>query len=248
MADDKIAAANKDQNLTSQPSWLPRVAVLTGVLAALAGFLTVRSTNLSNEAIYHSNQGVLHQAKASDLWAEYQANSVKAHVLTSLVESQAAKPETVPALTSRAKAYLDRKPELMKQAHDEEAQCAARLKLGETRLGEKDILGYAGMAATVGHRPGIGGGADPPTGGIFAGRGHWVGGLRHHRLRIYGAFPSGVAAVTDPAKPTAVPWAAPFPRQRRGLFGSALIASHPRRYHRKIAYKPPTFSPLGVVA
>src|ERR1700691_3502137 len=58
-----------------------QVAVLTGVLAALTGFLTVRATTLTNQAIYESNQAILSQTQASDAWAEYQADSVKAHIV-----------------------------------------------------------------------------------------------------------------------------------------------------------------------
>src|SRR5438477_12047665 len=93
----------------SAPAWLRRVPLLTGVLAALAGFLTVRGANLSNQAIYHSNQGVLHQAQASDAWAEYQANSIKARIAETslLTATDATVKET---LTAQAKDLRDRQP------------------------------------------------------------------------------------------------------------------------------------------
>ena len=58
-----------------------QVAVLTGVLAALTGFLTVRMTTLTNQAIYESGQAILSQTEASDAWSEYQAESIKAHIV-----------------------------------------------------------------------------------------------------------------------------------------------------------------------
>ncbi len=61
----------------SGPRWMRFIPLLTGILAAAAGFLTVRGADLANQAIYHSNQAVLYQAKASDTWTEYQADSIR---------------------------------------------------------------------------------------------------------------------------------------------------------------------------
>ena len=74
-----VASASQPSN-PSTPLWLKRLPMITGLLAGLAGFLTVRSTNMSNQAIYHSNQAVLHQSLASDHWEEYQSDSVKRHI------------------------------------------------------------------------------------------------------------------------------------------------------------------------
>ena len=63
------------------PPWLRQVAMLTGVLAALSGFLAVRSTSLTNDAIYESNQAILAQTQSSDAWSEYQADSIKARIV-----------------------------------------------------------------------------------------------------------------------------------------------------------------------
>src|SRR5580704_15857895 len=72
------------------PPWLKQVAMLTGVLAALAGILTVRATGLTNDAIYESNQAILAQTQASDAWAEYQAESIKARIIeTQMIPSNA---------------------------------------------------------------------------------------------------------------------------------------------------------------
>jgi hypothetical protein len=50
----------------SAPPWLRQVAMVTGVLAALGAFLTVRSTTLSNDAIYRSTQATLLQANETE--------------------------------------------------------------------------------------------------------------------------------------------------------------------------------------
>jgi hypothetical protein len=54
----------------SAPGWVGYVALLTGILAGIAGFLTVRATVLTNNAIYESNQAILAQAQTSDAWNE----------------------------------------------------------------------------------------------------------------------------------------------------------------------------------
>ena len=134
------------------PPWVKYVAMLTGVLAAVAGFLTVRSANLSNEAIYQSNQAVLSQSQASDKWAEYQANSVKARVVETQLTALAAgaPPAARDALTAESKELRDRQPPLKTDALALEAKREAQLAGGQKRLAEKDLLGYAGIAVQLG--------------------------------------------------------------------------------------------------
>jgi hypothetical protein len=120
-------------NEASTPTWLKRVPLLTGVLAALAGFLTVRGANLSNQAIYHSNQGVLHQAQSSDAWAEYQANSIKARIAeTSLLI--AADPAIKQTLAAQANDLRDRQPPAREHALTQERERDAELASGQRRL------------------------------------------------------------------------------------------------------------------
>jgi hypothetical protein len=128
---------------------LKRVPLLTGILAAFAGFLAVRSALLTNQAIYHSNQAVLHQAQASDGWAEYQANSVKARIVETalLTTSDAAAKD---ALGGQAKELRTRQPANMQKAQDQEAKRDLELKESERRLAQKDMLDYAGMAVQLG--------------------------------------------------------------------------------------------------
>src|SRR5882724_3817458 len=66
---------------SEDPPWIRQVAMITGVLAAMAGFLAVRSTMLTNDAIYMSNRAILAQTQSSDAWSEYQADSVKARIV-----------------------------------------------------------------------------------------------------------------------------------------------------------------------
>jgi hypothetical protein len=115
------------------PPWLRQVAMVTGVLAALGAFLTVRSTTLSNDAIYRSTRATLLQAQASDAWAEYQADSIKANGAQTELDVTAA---TQPGHD------LAKKADAQKLEQDRDGELAN----GEKLLAEKDIIGYAGMA------------------------------------------------------------------------------------------------------
>jgi hypothetical protein len=120
------------------------------VLAAFAGFLTVRGANLTNQAIYHSGQAVLHQAQASDAWAEYQSASIKARIVETALLSGAADAAGKNSLDAQAKELRDRQPPIKQRAQDQEAQREAELHNSAQRLAQKDLLDYAGMAVQLG--------------------------------------------------------------------------------------------------
>jgi hypothetical protein len=133
------------------PSWLQYVAVLTGLLAAITGILAVRSTRLTNDAIYESSLAVLAQAQASDAWSEYQADSIKARIL----ESQSISVSGLSA-NDRDKLLADmaemrgRQPQLKQNALNHVTERDVHLSEGRKRLAEKDLLEYASLAAQLG--------------------------------------------------------------------------------------------------
>jgi hypothetical protein len=131
------------------PPWIKQVALLTGILAALGGFLTVRSTSLSNDAIYNSTQAVLKQAQASDKWAEFQADSIKAHLAQTQLLVLPPGDKNTAKLQADYDDYKGRQPRLMIDAKQLESEREDQLKNGKKLLGEKDTLGYAGMAAQL---------------------------------------------------------------------------------------------------
>ena len=124
--------------------------MVTGVLAGVAGYLTVRSADLSNDAIYHSNQGVLHQAEISDAWAEYEADSIKANAIETQLSAGAVQPSAKAELEARYKELRDREPGLKAKAEGFRKDRDAELALGGNRLGEKNLLAYASMAVQLG--------------------------------------------------------------------------------------------------
>jgi hypothetical protein len=128
------------------PRWLKQVAMLTGVLAAISGYLTVRSATLTNDAIYMSNRAILAQTQSSDAWAEYQADSIKARVVETAILAAPNSPN-LDALTKEAKELRARQPALRKTASGKVAERDDHLKDGGKRLAERDQLVYAGFAA-----------------------------------------------------------------------------------------------------
>ena len=147
-ASQDAAPAAKDPDA---PSWIGHVAVLTGVLAALTGFLTVRSTALTNKAIYESNQAILSQTQASDAWAEYQANSIKAHMVElQLLSSNHLNAKDQADLTKMDSDFRGRQPLNKQTATSQIQERQNHLASGLKHLQQKDMLEYAGMVAQLG--------------------------------------------------------------------------------------------------
>jgi hypothetical protein len=79
------------QNAEKEAGWLRFIGLSTAILAVFAAIAALQSSNLVNEAL-------IHQIKASDTWAEYQADRQKDHVYTialnGLLDAAAARPAT----------------------------------------------------------------------------------------------------------------------------------------------------------
>ena len=132
------------------PSWVGYVALLTGILAGLAGFLTVRATTLTNNAIYESNQAILAQAQSSDAWNEYQADSIKARIIqTQLAANPALDPQSRATLEAQAKDFRDRQPKIQANAKSFEQRRDEHLGNGKGLLATRDLLSYADLATQL---------------------------------------------------------------------------------------------------
>lgn len=142
--------ASKNPN-AENPPWVRQVALLTGLLAAISGFLVVRATAVTNNAIYESNRAILSQTEASDAWSEYQADSIKARVIeTALATAADLGAESRAALNKQAVDLRNRQPKVKQTATDKTADRDQHLQVGLKWLAEKDLLGYAGLAAQLG--------------------------------------------------------------------------------------------------
>lgn len=129
------------------PGWVKRVAILTGLLAAISGFLAVRSTILTNDAVYASGQAILAQTQSSDNWAEYQAESVKARIVETALLANAANHD---ALATQAAELRRRQPPLKAAALAKAADRDRFLAHSSRILAERDWLGYANFIAQIG--------------------------------------------------------------------------------------------------
>jgi hypothetical protein len=134
----------------SAPPWLKRVPLITGGLAALAGFLTVRGADLSNDANYRSTQAVMFQAQASDKWAEYQADSIKRHGDENAGMGTQLSPADRAKLEAEERDFADRQPQLKADALALEAKRDHQNANGQTILFQKTLSDIAGVLAQLG--------------------------------------------------------------------------------------------------
>ena len=146
---EQVSARIDDQS-GNVPPWVKRVAILTGLLAALSGFLAVRATILTNDAIYASGQAILAQTQSSDAWSEYQADSVKARIVETALLTGTATGASRDALTQQAKDLRARQPALKTTAQAKAADRDQFLRNSLKTLRERDWLGYANFIAQIG--------------------------------------------------------------------------------------------------
>jgi hypothetical protein len=83
--------------------WTVWLSLSTALLAVLAAVASLKSGACANDAILAKNDAVLHQSKADDAWAHYQAMSVKATIYATQAEVSAS-----PDLAHRWKGEADR--------------------------------------------------------------------------------------------------------------------------------------------
>jgi len=132
------------------PKWVGYVALLTGILAGVAGFLTVRATTLTNNAIYESNQAILAQAQSSDSWNEYQADSIKARIIaTQLAANPGLDAQSRATLESQEKDFRDRQPKIQDDAKNFAKDRDDHLAQGKGLLATRDLLSYADLATQL---------------------------------------------------------------------------------------------------
>jgi len=132
------------------PSWVGYVALLTGILAGIAGFLTVRATVLTNNAIYESNQAILAQAQSSDAWNEYQADSIKARIIeTQIAAATGLDAQSRARLEGQAKDFRDRQPKIQRDAQNFAKDRDDHLAAGKGLLATRDFLSYADLATQL---------------------------------------------------------------------------------------------------
>jgi cytochrome c556 len=101
--------------------FLRRIALTTAVLAAFAALAALQAGDTVNEALALKTDASRLQAQASDLWAHYQAKSIKGAIArASAAAWQAAGREVPPEIAAEARQHADGEAELEHEARADE--------------------------------------------------------------------------------------------------------------------------------
>lgn len=101
----------------AQPGWLRYLSLSTAMIAVFAAVASLESGSNSNEAILEKSEAMLKQSEASDVWAHFQAKSIKA----TLSEGEAeiirdSKPDRAARFDAEAKRYRGESDEIQQHA------------------------------------------------------------------------------------------------------------------------------------
>lgn len=103
--------------------WTTYLSLSTAIVAVFAAVASLESGSNSNEAILEKNDAILNQAKASDIWAYYQAKGIKAAFSAGQALTVAASnPDVAAKLKDDAVRHKAEQEELQKSAHELDAK------------------------------------------------------------------------------------------------------------------------------
>jgi Domain of unknown function (DUF4337) len=127
-----------------------RVAVVTALLATIGALFGYQAGHVSTEAMLLKNDSIAAQAKASDMWAEYQAKSTR-EFLSKNLAAIATEDATKTKLTTEGDRYAKEKQEIGDQAKafEEESRAANQKAEANIRPHERMALGVALMQVAV---------------------------------------------------------------------------------------------------
>jgi len=120
-AKDFKEAHERHEHGREGPSWVPLAAAVLAVLAAVSGYFgNLRST----EALVQKNDSIVATTKASDTWAQYQAERIKYYIAQTALDAGTGPGANVAGLKKNAAEEKAKAPPLMEKARafEEEAQ------------------------------------------------------------------------------------------------------------------------------
>lgn len=120
-----------------RPRWLEFLALSTALFAVLAAVTSLKAGEAANEALYRANLSVLSQAKASDTWSEFQADSLKKYLQTNqaaTLELLKATPQQVGAARQEARRRQSLQNALKAEAQKRDAETKRLLEESRTLL------------------------------------------------------------------------------------------------------------------
>jgi hypothetical protein len=126
----------------SQDKLTMDVTLSIAMMAVVAAFIGALGETEESHTFVEKNDAVLAQAKASDAWTEYQAESLKRHVYD-VGSSIATAPETVARLKAQADKYNGEQPATQDKAKKLEAEVAERSAKADTHFARHHVLTFA---------------------------------------------------------------------------------------------------------
>ena len=112
--------------------WTTWLSLSTAVIAVLAAIASLEAGAYANDAIVRKDDAILHQAKADDAWAHYQAAGIKAVVYATQAEGT-----TRPELATKWQGEADRERGAQKARKEEAESEQARVEEMDERAVHK---------------------------------------------------------------------------------------------------------------
>ena len=127
--------------------FISRVSITIAVLAVLAAAVGSLETIESGAAIASSSEAVLEQNKASDIWGEYQADSLKKHLYGIAADAGGANADRYKHTSDEQKAT---QTEVKRQALEDEAARDSKLSEGRDHEHRHHRLAVSATLAEIG--------------------------------------------------------------------------------------------------
>ena len=127
--------------------FISRVSITIAVLAVLAAAVGSLETLEAGAAIESSSEAVLEQNKASDIWGEYQADSLKKHLYGIAADAGGANAERYHKISDEQKATQTK---VKKHAMEDEAARDEKLAEGRVHEHRHHKLAVAATLAEIG--------------------------------------------------------------------------------------------------
>jgi hypothetical protein len=133
-------AHERHQHGREGPSWVPIAAAVLAVLAAISNYFgSLRST----EALVEKNNAIVATTRASDTWAQYQAERIKYYIAQTALDQGVAKRADADVLRKRAAEEKAKAPPLTVKARGYEEEAVHHSEQSERSLKQHETIEVA---------------------------------------------------------------------------------------------------------
>lgn len=140
MQSDAMENAQRSKEAAeSGDSMTLRVTLSIAVMTVIAASIGALSETESSHTFVEKNDAVLAQARASDTWSAYQAESVKRHIYEAM-STIATQPDAVARMKEDAAKYAREQPETQDKARKFEEQVASFSEKAESHFARHHVL------------------------------------------------------------------------------------------------------------